>query len=292
MQSGKGSHRLWAAADLRSAAMGRDHGPRQPARRRSAEAALLVLALVAGIAGLSARLVIDHPDRPTILVAAAVAAAGALIESLLVLRRWWIGAGDASPGTSGLDRREDRAPLLQALAASRQESAHRRELASAVAAEAEQQTRTLELLNEAVSAISGVLEPDTLDRVLCRRASELLGGVETLLVRRRPADGGLTVVAHHGSPPCGLALADGGPVGQTLQAGRPVLMAMGSRSVASVPLGSDAPPAGVLVACSARDRRLGVRDLRLLALLASHAAPAIEAARLYAELVGAHRDLT
>jgi signal transduction histidine kinase len=272
--------------------MGRDDGPRQPAWRRFAEAALRVLALVAVIAGLSALLVIDHPDRPTILVAAAVAAAGALIECLLVLRTWWAGAGDASPGTSGLDRRDERGPLLQALAASRQESAHRREVANAVAAEAEQQTRTLELLNEAVSAISGVLEPDALDRVLCRRASELLGGVETLLVRRLPADGGLTVVAHHGSPHCELALADGGPVGQTLQAGRPVLMAMGSRSVAGVPLGPDAPSAGVLVACSARDRRLGVRDLRLLALLASHAAPAMEAARLYAELVGAHRDLT
>src|SRR5437660_12347239 len=154
MQSGKGAHGLWAAADLRSAAMGRDHGPRQPARRRSAEAALLVLALVAGIAGLSARLVIDHPDRPTILVAAAVAAAGALIESLLVLRRWWIGAGDASPGTSGLDRREDRAPLLQALAASRRETAHRRELAAAARAGARHQTGTRDLPNGAGGAYS------------------------------------------------------------------------------------------------------------------------------------------
>jgi signal transduction histidine kinase len=201
-------------------------------------------------------------------------------------RRW--AAADVSAPT----REGSSGPSPSVRRPSRQETAHRRELASAVAAEAARQARTLELLNEAVSAMSGVLEPHMLDRILCQKASDLLGGVETLLARRLPGEGGLSVVARDGSPPCELALDDSGPAGKTFLSGQPLLMAMGPRSVASVPLGSGAPPTGVLVACSALERRLGERDLRLLALLASHAAPAMEAARLHAELVAAHRDLT
>jgi signal transduction histidine kinase len=277
MESGKSSHGQWGAGGVGAPA--REEGPvRAPSLRRSRlETALLVLALAAVAGGVSAIVVVEYPDRRAPLLAAAWVTAGALTECLLLLRRWGIAAAEAAPGPAGPDR---------------QDTAHRLELASAVAAQAELQTRTLELLNDAVSAMSGVLEPRTLDRILCQRASDLLGGVETLLVRRVREDGGITVVAREGSPPCDLAPDAGNPVSRTFESGQPLLWVEGASSVASVPLGLGTPPSGVLVACAAENRRLGEGDLRILALLAGQAAPAIEAARLHAELVAAHSDLT
>jgi signal transduction histidine kinase/HAMP domain-containing protein len=204
-----------------------------------------------------------------------------------------ISRGEASE-IPGLDRRDELGQLARALAAWRQETAHRLDLANAVAAETEQQAQTLDLLNQAASATSGVLDPGALDQVLCQKARALLGGAETLLARRSPEGDVLSVVARDsdGSPLCDLALEEGGLVSQAFRSGEPLLVEDGTRSVAAVPLVAGDRTTGVLAACATGERHLGERDVRVLALLARQAAPALEAARLHTELVRAHRELT
>src|SRR5439155_21786872 len=71
--------------------------------------------------------------------------------------------------------------LARALAAWQQEATNRLDLANAVTAEKELQARTLELLNRAATATSGVLESAQLGHILVEQVGELLGGAEAVL---------------------------------------------------------------------------------------------------------------
>ncbi len=250
-------------------------------------------------------------ERRSLVLLVAPAAVGELLVGLLLFL-WWqtvtavlrpiddlaetarsIIRGEASE-IPGVDRSDEPGQLAQALAAWRQETAHRLDLANAVAAETEQQAQTLDLLNQAATATSGVLEPSVLDQILCEKARTLLGGAETFLARHSPEGDVLSVVAHDGSgsPLCDLALEERGVVSRAFRSGQPLLVQDRDRSVGAVPLVIADRTTGVLAACTPGERRLDERDLRVLALLAGQAAPALEAARLHTELVRAHQELT
>lgn len=186
-----------------------------------------------------------------------------------------------------------------ALVAWRGLTAQRLALARELAREQESQARTLELLNESAAATSGVLEPARLGHILVERVGELLGGAEAILAWDRAGEGSLSVLIEDPGE-------FGTPDGQSLWSEEPLLvenyrcwhratgngLRSGVRSLAAVPLASRGRRRGVLAAFTRDENRLGHHDVQVLGLLAAQAAPALEAARLHAELVGAHESLT
>jgi signal transduction histidine kinase/DNA-binding response OmpR family regulator/HAMP domain-containing protein len=207
----------------------------------------------------------------------------------------------------GLAREDELGQLARALAAWRQESAHRLDLANTVAGEKVRQVRTLEQLNDAATAISGVLEPEALGSILVERAAVLLGGAGVVLVASG-RDGRQEVVAAAGGDGAAADLAAGAKdlVAECLRVGTAVVVddyaaspfatppgvGLGVRGAAAVPLATGDRRRGVLAALVRHEARPGPRDLQVLALLAAQATPALEAARLHSELVRAHEELT
>jgi signal transduction histidine kinase/ActR/RegA family two-component response regulator/HAMP domain-containing protein len=202
-----------------------------------------------------------------------------------------ISRGEA-PDIPAVGRDDELGQLARALAAWREEAAHRLNLANAVTAEKGQQARTLELLNQAATATSGVLEPALLGHILTWHHS---GRDELrILVKAGAATG-----------PEEATIRDG-PVSEASLPGEPLLvqdyqawssasesgLRSGIQSMAAVPLTIRGRRSGVLTAFTRGERRLDQHDLRVLALLAAQAAPALEAARLHAELLRALQDLT
>jgi signal transduction histidine kinase/ActR/RegA family two-component response regulator/HAMP domain-containing protein len=212
-----------------------------------------------------------------------------------------------TPSIPGLERADELGELAVALAAWREEAAHRLGMARSVAEEKERQARVLELLNRAATEMSGVLEPAALAEILVDRTAALLGGVDVLLAVRGSEPDALFVVAHRGEErrPPSFALEEDGIVTRVFRSGEAMVVEdyrlwpdasrrgqrAGLRSAAAVPLVIAERRTGVLAAYTRDDRRLGDGDLRLLALLAAQAAPALEAARLHAELVGTNAEL-
>jgi signal transduction histidine kinase/DNA-binding response OmpR family regulator/HAMP domain-containing protein len=258
------------------------------------------------------------------LLALATPALGCLLLALLLLL-WWhvarsilrpvdrlaetaraISRGEGSE-IPGLAREDELGQLAQALAAWRNESAHRLDLANAVAAEKVRQVRMLEQFNEAATAISGVLEPQALGRILVDRVGVLLGGAGAILVASGQ-DGRQEVVAA-GAPD---GAADDLPavgsdlVAECLRLGAPIVvddyaaspfatprgLELGVRGAVAAPLTTGDRWTGVLAAFVRDEARPGARDLQVLALLAAQATPALEAARLHSELLRAHEELT
>ncbi|MBO0837875.1 MAG: GAF domain-containing sensor histidine kinase, partial [Actinobacteria bacterium] len=172
-------------------------------------------------------------------------------------------------------------------------------LARQLARERESQARTLELLNQSAATTSGVLEPALLGHILVERVGELLGGAEAILAWDRAGEGSLSVLIEDPGQ-------FGGPDGHSLWSEEPLLvenyrswhratgngLRSGVRSLAAVPLASRGRRRGVLAAFTRDERPLGHHDVQVLGLLAAQAAPALEAARLHAELVQAHESLT
>ena len=259
------------------------------------------------------------------LLAFTTPAVGALLLFLLLVL-WWqvvshmlrpidqlaetarsISRGEA-PEIPGLDRRDELGQLAKALAAWRREATHRLDLANTVAAEKEQQARTLELLNQSASAASGVLDPAALERLLAQRTSILLGGADALVACYSAERDAFDVVVHEaaGGSLHDLSLGLEGLFGETYRSGTPVVvrdypswprahpvgLRAGVHSMVAVPLVVGERRAGVLAALTRDERRLDEHDLQVLALLSAQAAPALEAARLHAELVTAHEQLT
>jgi signal transduction histidine kinase/CHASE3 domain sensor protein len=218
-----------------------------------------------------------------------------------------ISRGEA-PDTPGLGRDDELGELARALAAWREEATNRLDLANAVMAQKEQQARTLELLNQAATASSGVLESAQLGHILVDQVRELLGGADAVLTwhhrtgRREP---GILARAGVGQDGADLPIPDGA-VGEGLSSGGPLLvedyqawpeangagLRSGITSMAVVPLSISERRSGMLAAFTRGDHRLNQHDLRVLALLASQVAPALEAARLHTELLRANRDIT
>jgi signal transduction histidine kinase/HAMP domain-containing protein len=213
-----------------------------------------------------------------------------------------------TPDIPGLGRDDELGELAQALAAWRQEAANRLDLANVVMAEKELQARTLELLNQAATASSGVLGSAQLGHILVDQVGELLGGADAVLTwhhrtgRREP---GVLAWAGVGKDASDLPIP-AGAVGEGLSSGGPLLVedyqswpnanSGGLRSaitsMAVVPLSISERRSGMLAAFTHGDHRLNQHDLRVLALLAAQVAPALEAARLHTELLRAHRELT
>jgi signal transduction histidine kinase/CheY-like chemotaxis protein/HAMP domain-containing protein len=217
-----------------------------------------------------------------------------------------ISRGEA-PDIPALGRDDELGQLARALAAWREEAAHRLGLANTVTAEKEQQSRTLELLHQAATATSGVLEPALLGHILVGQVGELLGGAESALTWQHTGRAALKILVKAGSAPGPEdPLIPDGAISEALEPGEPLLvedyqawssasgsgLRSGIQSMAAVPLTIRGRRSGVLAAFTRGERRLDQHDLRVLALLAAQAAPALEAARLHAELLRAHQDLT
>jgi signal transduction histidine kinase/ActR/RegA family two-component response regulator/HAMP domain-containing protein len=217
-----------------------------------------------------------------------------------------ISRGEA-PDIPAVGRDDELGQLARALAAWREEATHRLDLANAVTAEKGQQARTLELLNQAATATSGVLEPALLGHILVGQVSELLGGAEAVLTWHHSGRGELRILVKAGTAPGpDEAAIPEGNVSEATIPGEPLLvqdyqawssasssgLRSGIQSMAAVPLTIRGRRSGVLTAFTRGERRLDQHDLRVLALLAAQAAPALEAARLHAELLRALQDLT
>jgi signal transduction histidine kinase/CheY-like chemotaxis protein/HAMP domain-containing protein len=208
-----------------------------------------------------------------------------------------------TPDIPALSRDDELGQLARALAAWQQEATNRLDLANAVTAEKEQQARTLELLNQAATATSGVLESAQLGHILVGQVGELLGGAEAVLSwHHQSGEDEPAILAWAGLGPDAMP----SPEGASEASREPLLVEdyqswpkanrsgprSDIRSMAVVPLSISERRSGMLAAVTRGTHRLDRHDLRVLALLAAQAAPALEAARLHTELLRAHRDLT
>src|SRR5579864_2112313 len=166
--------------------------------------------------------------------------------------------------------------------------------------------RDLESLQRVAVACSGVLDPDSLGRLVIEQARGSLNTDEaTLLWWDREANG-LRVLGDTYIHPFPRVVAVGeGAAGIAFQRGEPVVvenyprwehavqdsLSRGLKSVAAVPLLVRSVPVGVLTVSSNSARKFETDDLRFLALLATQVAPALEAARLHDTLVHVSEEL-
>ena len=208
----------------------------------------------------------------------------------------------------GLGRDDELGELAQALAAWQEEATNRLDVARAVTEEKDLQARTLELLNQAATATSGVLESSQLGHILVEQVGELLGGAEAALSwHNRSGRDEPWILSWAGlGPGDDGVLGPEGASGVVLPTREPLLIEnyqtwpttnqdgprSGIQSMAVVPLSIGERRGGTLAAFTRGSHRLDRHDLRVLALLAAQAAPALEAARLHTELLRANLDLT
>ena len=163
----------------------------------------------------------------------------------------------------------------------------------------EGQVRELRTLHDLAVAAGGVLDTSRLARLVVKEACNLLGVERSVLRVWEPRDQVLVPLADSGAPdqaavPGGSLKAGEGLAGSVFEAGRAVGVEdyprwpdssewgrrEGFASALMVPLVSHQRPVGTLGAFSLQRRKFSDRDLRVLSLLASQVAPALEAARL------------
>ncbi len=166
--------------------------------------------------------------------------------------------------------------------------------------EAEARTRTFRALHEVAVAVGGLLDPTALARLVVDRALELLHADGVVFYSHDPEAEGLRVLAHAGRPvipDSGTWTHRQGAAGQAFARREPVqvedyaawphavprAVARGVRAVLAVPLLVGDQAVGALVVHTLTPRRFGLDEVQLLTLLAAQVAPALEAARLYAE---------
>ncbi|HSS60933.1 MAG TPA: response regulator [Candidatus Limnocylindrales bacterium] len=166
--------------------------------------------------------------------------------------------------------------------------------------------RELEALHEVAVASSGVLDPVSLGVLVVTRARDLLGGDDATLLLWDDTAQGLRVLADTHVPPFSRTIASGeGTAGMAFERAEAVAVEdyprwkhavkdsipRGLKSVVASPLLVQSKPIGALTVSFNTARRFQGQELRLLALLATQIAPALEAARLYDALVGVSKKL-
>ena len=166
--------------------------------------------------------------------------------------------------------------------------------------------RDLEALHEIAVASSGLLDPNALGRLVAARARELLGGDEATLLWWDPAAKGLRILNDTYVQPFPRVLASGeGAAGIAFERGEPVVvedypawehavrdsLSRGLKSVVAAPLLVGSKPVGALTVSFNQPRKLLSEELRLLSLLATQVAPALEAARLHDALLQVSKEL-
>jgi len=160
--------------------------------------------------------------------------------------------------------------------------------------------RRFRLLHELAVAAGGVLETDALAGLAVAHARDVMEADHAALLLWSEADWRLSVVAEVGhSLHLGGPAHAGGVIGRAFGGALPVVVEDypawegadrasirdGIRSAAAVPLMAGDRPLGVLAVASLRSIRYSGDHLRLLTLLAAQVAPALESARLHADLV-------
>lgn len=164
----------------------------------------------------------------------------------------------------------------------------------------------LEALHEIAVASSGVLDPDALGRMVMERTRTLLEGDEATLLWWDPAANGLRIlgatyvrpfprIVKVGEGAAGIAFRDAAAlVVEDYPSWEHAIkesIPRGLKTVAAVPLIVGSQPVGALTVSFNRTRRLTNDELRLLTLIATQVAPALEAARLHGELVHLSKEL-
>jgi diguanylate cyclase (GGDEF)-like protein/PAS domain S-box-containing protein len=169
------------------------------------------------------------------------------------------------------------------------------------------QVRELRTLHDIAVAAGGMLEPRRLAALVVEEACNLLGADRALLRVYEPTSRQLEPLADSavGAAPAPAATVGAGLAGTVFEAGRAMSVedyqewpsstswgrAQGFASVVTVPLISHQRPIGTLTAFAAHRRRFTESDIRVLSLLAGQVTPAIEAARLHADLAASERAL-
>jgi GAF domain-containing protein len=167
---------------------------------------------------------------------------------------------------------------------------------------------TLERLLEVSSLLSSTLNVDELLAMIMSSATELTGAETSSLLLVDEEAGELKIEVATGTPgeavlretvPAGRGIA-----GWVVEHGRPVMVAdpqsddrfyreideksgFETRSILAVPMTTRERTIGVIEVINKRDGNFDERDLRVATALASHAAIAVENARLYARLADA-----
>lgn len=198
-------------------------------------------------------------------------------------------------------RGDELGELSRALAAWQEEEGARLRLAEAMAEEKAQQAHRLQALNRAAAELSGVLDPLALAATLVRRTEDLLGRARVAVAWHDDTTGELRTVAQSEGGELPRVPAVDEVLRDVVTAGRPRLARLPPcpgadapppvESLTAAPLLAGERRLGVLVAFAHDGTALDEADLQLLTLVAAQAAPTAEAARLHAELVGAHEKL-
>ena len=167
--------------------------------------------------------------------------------------------------------------------------------------EAEQRTDadTFRALHEIAVAVGGLLEPGPLAELVVDRARDLMGVGGAVLRWWEPEAGVMRMLANQQPHEVPLDIPpDQGSMGRVFTTRRPVrvndypnwphaapwAVRDGARAALFVPLLVRQEPVGVLGVISYRPHSFTEQDELVLALLAAQAAPALEAARLHAEV--------
>ena len=166
--------------------------------------------------------------------------------------------------------------------------------------------RHLEALYEVAVASSGLLDPEALGTLVVERARDLLGGDEATLLWYDAEAEGLRVLADTfarrfprpvkvGEGTAGIAFQTGEPVMiedyQRWEHAVPESLSRGLVAVVAVPLTVRKRPVGALTVSFNAPHHFTPADIRLLSLLATQLAPALEAARLHDELLHVSEQL-
>lgn len=173
-------------------------------------------------------------------------------------------------------------------------------------ADMRQREQDLEALHLVAVASSGLLDTDALGRLVIEKARGLLNADEATLLWWDPEANGLRVLGDTYIHPFSRLLRVGeGTAGIAFQRGEPVVvedypswehavqdsLSRGLKSVVAVPLLVRARPVGALTVSFNSARKFDADDLRVLSLLTTQVAPALEAARLHDALVQASKEL-
>ena len=158
---------------------------------------------------------------------------------------------------------------------------------------------TFRALHEIAVAAGGMLEPEALAELVVDRARDLLGVEGSVLRWWEPEAGVMRLLAHRLPHPVPVEIApENGMIGGVLATRRPVrvndyvnwpdanerVVREGARAALFVPLLIREQALGVLGVVSFAGRRFTEDDELVLSLLAAQVAPALEAARLHAEV--------
>jgi signal transduction histidine kinase/CheY-like chemotaxis protein len=164
----------------------------------------------------------------------------------------------------------------------------------------------LDALYEVALASSGELDPAVLGRMVVERARDLLGGDESTLLWYDVGADGLRILADTYVRPFARAIKVGeGASGMAFQNGEPVIvddyqhwehavpdsLGRGLVGVIAVPLLVRSRPVGALSVSFNSAHQFAAAEVRLISLLATQLAPALEAARLHDQLLQVTRDM-